>query len=190
MKPKLSEHIQVAEQIARDGGCAQGEFNARVLSIIPYLTEHFDEIASLRSKLAEAESEVEKLKACGRHAIDTGETIIGRLTEERDRLRYQLDLAKRVAIDRGAREAQLREALERIAAIPDNYYGGDWDEIEEARTRARAALTASPSDYHARIRREALNQACEIIDELWLDTFDKVNAKRAIRALGDSNANG
>jgi hypothetical protein len=39
MKP---EHIEIAEQIARDASCAQGEFNQRVLSIIPYLTDVCD----------------------------------------------------------------------------------------------------------------------------------------------------
>jgi hypothetical protein len=41
-------HIEVAEQIARDASCAQGEFNQRVLAIIPYLTEYSDEIRRLR----------------------------------------------------------------------------------------------------------------------------------------------
>jgi hypothetical protein len=39
MKP---EHIEIAEQIARDASCAQGEFGQRVLSIIPYLTDVCD----------------------------------------------------------------------------------------------------------------------------------------------------
>jgi hypothetical protein len=42
MKP---EHIEIAEQIARDASCAQGEFGQRVLSIIPYLTEVCDRAA-------------------------------------------------------------------------------------------------------------------------------------------------
>lgn len=45
--------FEIAEQIARDASCAQGEFNARVLAIIPYLTEHTDEIERLRGELAE-----------------------------------------------------------------------------------------------------------------------------------------
>lgn len=36
----------------------------------------------------------------------------------------------------------LRAALERIAAIEDELYSGDWDEIEQARDIANAALQA------------------------------------------------
>lgn len=43
--------FEVAEQIARDATCDQGEFNARVLSIIPYLTEHADEMDRLHTAL-------------------------------------------------------------------------------------------------------------------------------------------
>ena len=35
---------------------------------------------------------------------------------------------------------RLREALEKILAIENKTEGGDWDEIEEAREIARAAL--------------------------------------------------
>ena len=38
---------EIAEQIARDASCAQGEFHQRVNAIIPYL----DEIRYLRSAL-------------------------------------------------------------------------------------------------------------------------------------------
>ncbi len=37
---------------------------------------------------------------------------------------------------------RLRGALEEIFAIEDQQYGGDWDEIEQARQIARAALQA------------------------------------------------
>lgn len=43
--------FEIAEQIARDASCAQGEFGSRVLSIIPYLTEHTDEIERLTAAL-------------------------------------------------------------------------------------------------------------------------------------------
>lgn len=39
---------------------------------------------------------------------------------------------------------RLRNALEKIAAIEDRYNCGDWDEIEEAREIATAALSAKP----------------------------------------------
>lgn len=35
---------------------------------------------------------------------------------------------------------RLRAALEQIAAIENEEWGGDWDEIERAREMARAAL--------------------------------------------------
>ena len=38
---------------------------------------------------------------------------------------------------------RLVEALREIAAIEDEMYGGDWDEIEAARKIATAALEAS-----------------------------------------------
>lgn len=41
-----------------------------------------------------------------------------------------------------AENAKLREALEKIAAVENRYNCGDWDEIEEARGIARAALKA------------------------------------------------
>jgi hypothetical protein len=57
-------------------------------------------------------------------------------------------------LDAGTREATplyahptelLREALERIAAIEDKMVGPDWEEIEEARSIARAALASAPA---------------------------------------------
>lgn len=39
---------------------------------------------------------------------------------------------------------RLRNALEKIAAIEDRYNCGDWDEIEEAREIATAALSTKP----------------------------------------------
>ena len=36
---------------------------------------------------------------------------------------------------------RLREALAKIAAIPNQDWGGDWEEIEEARAIANSALT-------------------------------------------------
>jgi len=36
------------------------------------------------------------------------------------------------------------EALERIASITNQMFGGDWDEIEDAREIARAALKGTP----------------------------------------------
>jgi hypothetical protein len=44
--PMKPEHIEIAEQIARDASCAQGEFGQRVLSIIPYLTDVCDRAPS------------------------------------------------------------------------------------------------------------------------------------------------
>lgn len=46
----------------------------------------------------------------------------------------------RSAIGPQPAQGELRTALERIAAIEDRMIGGDWDEIEEARTIAREAL--------------------------------------------------
>lgn len=40
----------------------------------------------------------------------------------------------------GMRACDLHTALKRIAAIEDNMFGGDWDEIEEARNIAVDAL--------------------------------------------------
>lgn len=66
--------FELAECIARDATCAQGEFNQRVLAIIPYLTGPLDEIERLRAyqnetalawtKLTESqEDEIEQLRA-------------------------------------------------------------------------------------------------------------------------------
>ena len=41
---------------------------------------------------------------------------------------------------RAEKAQRVREALERIAAIQNKCDGSDWDEIEEAREIARAAL--------------------------------------------------
>jgi hypothetical protein len=51
---------EVAEQISRDATCAKGEFNQRVLSIIPYLTEHADEIRGLRAIIDKAKYFIER----------------------------------------------------------------------------------------------------------------------------------
>ena len=55
----------IAEHIARDATCAQGEFHERVLSIIPYLTEATDEIARLRAanknRMVVHEAEIRRL---------------------------------------------------------------------------------------------------------------------------------
>jgi hypothetical protein len=47
----MSKQVEIAEQIARDTSCAQGEFNHRVLSIIPYLTDICDENKMMRAAL-------------------------------------------------------------------------------------------------------------------------------------------
>ena len=44
-----------------------------------------------------------------------------------------------------AENEKLREALKRISQIEDKMYGGDWDEIIEARAVARAALGETKS---------------------------------------------
>lgn len=41
---------------------------------------------------------------------------------------------------------QLREALQKIAAIKNRYNCGDWDEIEDARNIADSALSAKPTE--------------------------------------------
>lgn len=54
-----------------------------------------------------------------------------------------------LASDHDAVVAQRKEllgALEKIAAIEDGYYCGDWDEIEEAREIARAAIAKAKSE--------------------------------------------
>jgi hypothetical protein len=40
----------------------------------------------------------------------------------------------------------LLEALRKIAAIEDKMFGGDWDEIEEARMVARAAIARATGE--------------------------------------------
>ena len=44
--------------------------------------------------------------------------------------------------------AVLVEALKQIAAIQDQMFGSDWEEIEEARTIARAALSKFQGENH------------------------------------------
>jgi hypothetical protein len=41
------------------------------------------------------------------------------------------------------KDAALLEALRKIAAIENKMYGGDWDEIEEARSIASIAILAA-----------------------------------------------
>lgn len=61
---------EIAECIARDTTCAQGEFHARVNSIIPYLTEYAAEIerlrgenTALRSNVVADRCKIERLRA-------------------------------------------------------------------------------------------------------------------------------
>lgn len=44
--------------------------------------------------------------------------------------------------------AELVKALKQIAAIQDQMFGSDWEEIEEARTIARAALSKFQGENH------------------------------------------
>lgn len=46
--------IEIAECIARDTSCAQGEFKDRVLAIIPYL-DGIDRLVAALTKIAEEE---------------------------------------------------------------------------------------------------------------------------------------
>jgi hypothetical protein len=50
----MARAFEVAEHIARDATCAQGEFGQRVLATIPYLTELTDEIERLRAIVRDA----------------------------------------------------------------------------------------------------------------------------------------
>ena len=50
--------LTVAEQIARDASCAQGEYHARVKAIMPYL----DTLKSLYSR-RQLEAEIKRLRA-------------------------------------------------------------------------------------------------------------------------------
>jgi uncharacterized coiled-coil DUF342 family protein len=81
-----------------------------------------DEIERLRAELAAERERVKEAARAAKQNVDMVTEWVQRAKayrEERDKL---------------------REALERIAAIEDKAFGGDWDEIEEARTIARAVL--------------------------------------------------
>jgi hypothetical protein len=71
------KQIEIAEQIARDASCAQGEFRHRVLAIAPYLTD----IAARNAALEAAHVQMQA-------SLDA-------MAKERDRLREALEpLAK------------------------------------------------------------------------------------------------
>ena len=57
--------LTVAEQIARDASCAQGEYHARVKAIMPYL----DTLKSLYSR-RQLEAEIKRLRAALRKIAD------------------------------------------------------------------------------------------------------------------------
>jgi len=69
---------------------------------------------------------------------------LGRLIEEAERTAAQIAAALNGNVALAASHQRLKEALERIAAIEDRMVGGDWEEIEEARGIARAALKDAP----------------------------------------------
>lgn len=54
--------FELAECIARDASCAQGEFNGRVLSIVPYLSGPDEEIARLRTAIFNTINDLDKKK--------------------------------------------------------------------------------------------------------------------------------
>lgn len=54
--------FELAECIARDTSCAQGEFNQRVLSVIPYLTGPIDENERLRTAIFNTINDLDKKK--------------------------------------------------------------------------------------------------------------------------------
>jgi len=97
----------------------------------PPNTDHFTlaENKRLKAELAAAQGNADdnykKLMECR-----------AELAAERERAIHQTSIACRAIEEL----AKLREALERIAAIEDKAFGGDWEEIEEARTIARAVL--------------------------------------------------
>lgn len=90
--------FELAECIARDASCAQGEFNQRVLSIIPYLTGQADETERLRAELSEARAEATRL------------------------LGYNEGLAK-IGAELEAENERLRAALTKIASDEKNLRG-------------------------------------------------------------------
>jgi hypothetical protein len=65
---------------------------------------------------------------------------------ERQEVELERRLARNVSLSQQLSAA--REALKKIAAIPNKIWGGDWDEIDEARAIAHLALS-SPSTPEA-----------------------------------------
>jgi hypothetical protein len=67
------------------------------------------------------------------------------LLADNDRLRIENEKL-RAAISHGNRtplESKLLEALRQVAAIENQYTGADWEEIEQARTIASAAIISA-----------------------------------------------
>lgn len=63
------------------------------------------------------------------------------LQSENKRLQAEIEVLRNLKTYEVATEnKRLREALEKIPAIKNKSFGGDWDEIEEARKIAKSAL--------------------------------------------------
>lgn len=72
--------------------------------------------------------------------IEALEEECRRTRQERYSWRRTAETLEREKVDARAEVERLRAALEQIAAIENKDYGIDWDEIEEAREIAKAAL--------------------------------------------------
>jgi hypothetical protein len=68
------------------------------------------------------------------------EAEVQRLQKYAEHMNGLVAAYKEVAARDAAEVQRLREALTKIAAIEDKMFGSDWEEIEEARQIARAAI--------------------------------------------------
>jgi hypothetical protein len=101
-----------------------------------------------------------------RYEADRMRWMIGELADEPWLLDYDADKhsgyaatpASQERADAG-KDAALLEALRKIAAIENKMYGGDWDEIEEARSIASIAILAANKEAPERAEPRALTDA-------------------------------
>ena len=86
----------------------------------------FDEVSRCRQEITRLTREIERLTLDGIHSCHAEcQRPLCRLTRERD---------------------ALLEALKKIAAIGNKMWGTDWEEIEEARGIARAAIAKAEGE--------------------------------------------
>lgn len=111
-----------------------------------------------------------RLSACWNACVGMSTEQIEQLAQQGDTVLTRLQLHVATEAELMAQRDALKVALQRIAAIENKDYGADWDEIEEARAIAHAALAQvvhATEQAQVMLQRDVLRSALQRIAEYW-----------------------